>query len=157
MKKILSLIVLLVAITACEEDIKFNTPAFQGLKDNVLWKATEYNAVRGGDNSLTVTATNGFEVVTLRTAAATANIYELGVNESSKATYSLSVDGIDEVYQTGTGVGNGIIEISDDPRDTDIAGGYVTGTFRFNVVNEEGDVINFQNGVFYKVPITTFE
>ncbi len=149
---------LLVTLTSCEEDIRFNTPAFQGLKDNVLWKATEYSAVRGTDNSLTVTATNGFEVVTLRTASITpGTIYELGVNESSKATYALSVDGIEASYQTGTGLGNGLIEISDDPRDTNLAQGYITGTFRFNVVNQEGNVVNFQNGIFYKVPITAFQ
>jgi hypothetical protein len=34
-----------------------------------------------------------------------------------------------------------------------IEGNLYSGTFKFNVVNEQGTVINFINGIFYKVPI----
>lgn len=155
MKKILSLIVLLVALTSCEEDIKFNDPAMQGLKDNVLWRASDFTAVRGTDNSLTITATNGFEIVTLRTSSIDPGEYELGTGEANKATFTLSVDGIEESYQTGTNMGNGLITISALPNETDITRGFITGTFRFNALDDQDNNINFQNGVFYKVPLTS--
>jgi hypothetical protein len=28
-----------------------------------------------------------------------------------------------------------------------------SGTFKFNVVDEQGTVVNFNKGIFYKVPI----
>jgi hypothetical protein len=34
-----------------------------------------------------------------------------------------------------------------------IEGNLYTGTFKFNVVNEQGTVVNFNKGIFYKVPI----
>ncbi|AXG73436.1 hypothetical protein DVK85_03990 [Flavobacterium arcticum] len=154
MKKFLSLLVLLVAFSSCEEDIQFNTPAVQGLKDNELWKATEYRAILGGGGSLTIEATNGFETVVLKTVSSTPGMsFQLGVNEVNKATYSLNADGLSYDYQTGTDLGDGLIEISDNPIETDITKGYITGTFRFNASDEFGELVNFQNGFFYKVPI----
>jgi hypothetical protein len=148
MKKILSLLVLLVAFTSCEEDVKFNTPAVQSIKE--LWKATEFSAVKTG-NALTLTAKNGFETVILKTTSVTPGEYVLGTGVANKATYALSVDGIEEFYQTGTDLGNGLITISAD--NTDATKGYISGFFRFNAVSDAGVTINFQEGVFYKVPI----
>lgn len=149
MKKILSLLVLVVTFASCEEDVKFNDPAVQGFKDNELWRAAQYTATRGGDNSLTITATNGFEILTLRTSSINPGTYELGVSGLTKASFV--VNEIQLAYQTGVGVGDGEIEISVD--DTDLTRGYITGNFHFNAVDEEGVVLNFRDGVFYKVPI----
>ncbi|WP_297334421.1 DUF6252 family protein [Flavobacterium sp.] len=158
MKKFLSLLVLLVALTSCEEDVKFNTPAVQGLKDNELWKATEYSATLGVGGALTITATNGFETVVLRTVSSTPGMaFQLGVNDSNRASYALEADGLSFDYTTGTDLGDGLIEISDRPGETNFERGYISGTFRFNAVDETGAVVNFQNGFFYKVPITGLE
>ena len=141
------------AFSSCEEDVQFNTPAVQALKDNELWKATEYKAIIVG-GALTIEATNGFETVVLKTVSSTPGMsFQLGVNESNKATYSLEADGLSYNYQTGTDMGNGLIEISDNPNETDITKGYITGTFRFNAADESDELVNFQNGFFYKVPI----
>lgn len=153
MKKIISLIVLLVAFSSCEEDVKFNDPAVQARKDNEVWKATNFTAVRGGDNSLTVTATNGFETLTLRTESVEPGNYTLGEDQLSKASYKVQADGITMEYQTGTNVGDGLIKISNKSRETNLTKGYITGTFYFNAVDSDGDVVNFQEGIFYKIPI----
>jgi hypothetical protein len=151
MKKILSLIVLLVALSSCEEDVQFNTPAVQGLKDNELWRAAQFSAVKEANGSLTVTANNGFETVTLKTSSVDEGEYMLGINEANKASYVLNVEGTLMEYQTGTAVGDGSITII--ARDTNVAAGYITGNFKFNAEDEDGEVVNFQQGVFYKVPI----
>lgn len=153
MKKILSLIVLLTALTSCEEDVKFNNPAVQGLKDNELWKATDFTATRGADNSLTITADNGFETIMLKTQNIDPGVYTLGVDNSSKASYTLSVDGVEMFYSTGAGIGDGEITISADPSETNITAGYITGFFHFNAEDDGGDVVNFQEGVFFRVPV----
>jgi hypothetical protein len=157
MKKILSLLVLLVAFASCEEDIKFNNPAVQGLKDNELWRATEFSAEKFG-NSVVITAKNDVETVVLTlNAPAPDSVHELGVNDLNTASYNLSVDGIEDYYETGTGVGNGRIVLRG-AIDNDLVGtngkGFISGSFYFNAVNENGDIVNYQEGVFYKVPLT---
>ncbi len=153
MKKYLYLLVLLAGLTSCEEDIQFNTPTVQALKNNELWRATEFTAVKGVDNSLTIQATNGFESLVLKTADIAPGTYELGQNEVDKASYVLVVGSeLEETYQTGFDKGDGTITISSNPLET--TAGFVTGTFRFAAVSDDGSEIYFQEGVFYKVPIT---
>jgi len=154
MKKFVSLIVLLAALTSCEEDVKFNNPAVQGMKDDELWRSTEFEAVIA-DDELTITATNGFETVVLMTEATEPGEYVLGEDDINVATYDFDIDGISDFFTTGTEVGNGIIEITEENTNLESANQkYISGNFRFNAVNEEGTVVNFKDGVFYKVPVT---
>lgn len=44
---------------------------------------------------------------------------------------------------------NGEIEIQE------VQNGLFTGTYKLNAVNEEGEVVTFSEGVFYKIPIST--
>lgn len=144
---------LLVVFTSCEEDVKFNNPAVQALKDNELWKAIEYKAIIVG-NTLTIEANNGFETVTLRTNSITPGAsFNLGVNDVNRATYSLEADDLSFDYSTGTGRGDGLIRISNKPEETNIEKGFISGTFRFNAIDDSGEAVNFQNGFFYRVPI----
>lgn len=158
MKKIISLLVLLVAVTSCEEDVKFNNPAVQGLKDDELWRATDFTATITANmdgTSLTIEGDNGFETVVLKTDDTDPGTYILGETDENVASYGFDIDGISDFFSTSTGVGgNGQITISDDPSETDLEKGIISGTFRFNAVNEEGEVVNFKDGVFYRVPIT---
>lgn len=39
---------------------------------------------------------------------------------------------------------------------TEVLDGKYTGRYKFNVVDEEGQVVTFSEGVFYKVPLATF-
>ncbi|OYQ44872.1 hypothetical protein CHU92_02285 [Flavobacterium cyanobacteriorum] len=154
MKKILSLIVLLVAFASCEEDVKFNTPAVQAFKDNEVWRATNFSATRSAsNNSLTINATNGFETLTLRTISVNPGSYNLGLDELNKATFRLEADGIIRTYETGTDEDEGLIIISNRPRDTDLQRGFISGEFYFNATNETGQRVSFFEGNFYKVPI----
>lgn len=166
---------LLVAFTSCEEDVKFNDPAVQALKDNEVWKASNFTAVWNTDNSLTITATNGFETLTLKTEAASPHPcqgvpyhnpnrhdrsgcnYLLGYNQINKATYTLAADGIVKTYETGTnapaGDEEGAILIYSNSKYTNLANGFISGEFYFNAKDSNGEVVNFQQGVFYKLPV----
>lgn len=155
MKKILSLLVLMAVFTSCEEDVKFNTPAVQGFKNNERWKADDFTAVLNSSGAVIITATNEFETVVLRMRDKTPGVYTLGVNESNKASYTISeLTGVGDSFQTGTQVGVGEIIISGDARETDLARGYISGSFHFNAYNDEDEIVYFTNGVFYKVPLT---
>ncbi len=74
MKKLLSLLIILVAFSACETDVKFNDPGFQARKDNFLWRSdltaagfeSDDVTVDPNNGVMTITANKGLEIVTLK-------------------------------------------------------------------------------------------
>ncbi len=154
MKKILSLFVIAVAFSSCQDDVSFNSPAVQGYKDREVWQAGTYTATVGSDNSLTVVATRGYETLTLRTDDSAAGDYALGADEANTATFVFSADQVVEEYTTVDQDATGRISISANPLETDLSKGYITGTFRFQAVDSEGNELSFTSGHFYKLPVT---
>ena len=151
MKKIISLLVIAFVFASCSEEISRNNPAFEGLKDNVIWRAGGATGTLAANGFVTISGGLQFETLTLHTNSAQPQTYQLGVNNQSRVVFT-STAGFEEVtYTTGTGVGNGQIIIEE----YDEAGRTISGTFRFNAINTEDpdDVLNFQEGIFYKVPI----
>ncbi|TDE05876.1 DUF6252 family protein [Flavobacterium sandaracinum] len=155
MKKYLVFLVVVFAIFSCEENVSFNNPSFQGMKDNVFWRAVDAKAFLGADGSLIVEGYTGNEILTLRTTSTTIQRYPLGTSNSKTAVYVLNTGAGEVSFTTGIGIGNGEIVITeyDDEANT------VSGTFKFNAENTDGnplvgDVLNFQQGVFYKIPIS---
>jgi predicted DNA-binding protein (MmcQ/YjbR family) len=69
MKSLVCFIILL-SLGSCQEDVRFNNPSFQGLKDNVF----ESGTITSYDRSkwfLIIKAYTGNEVVTLKTTSTT--------------------------------------------------------------------------------------
>ncbi|MFT3794999.1 DUF6252 family protein [Flavobacterium sp.] len=164
MKKIVAFIVLAFALGSCSEDIKFNNQAvFQGVKDNLFWKGTDAKAVVSiGAETLTVSSTTLIETMTLDVPLpatfvnpkndATYVTYALGTSLDRTAHYVLNLDGGEYIYRTAIGIGDGEVVI------TEYDGVNVSGTFRFNAINEDSEseapeTVNVQSGVFYKVPV----
>ncbi|HEY4618713.1 MAG TPA: DUF6252 family protein [Flavobacterium sp.] len=154
MKKQILLILALFSLISCVEDVSFNNPSFQGVKDNVFWRAIESKASLDPSGSLVIEAYSGSEVITLKTTSTAAQTYVLGTSTSKTATYVRTGSDGTITFATGTGIGDGQISITEyDPENNT-----VTGTFKFNAENIDnnpsvGSVLNFQQGVFYKVPI----
>ena len=151
MKKFLSLLLVALAFTSCEDDVSFNNPSVQGEKDNVFWRASDYRAsVAGG--SLTVSAFTPYEILTLKTVSSAPGTYILGEDDLNVATYSIELDGATSTYTTGTDIGDGEIII-----DAAQAAGTISGKFKFNahITTDPlaGLVVNYQYGVFYRVPL----
>ena len=154
MKKNLLLINVVFAFISCQEDVRFNNPSLQGVKDNVFWRAIESKATKATNGSLVIEAYTGNETLTIKLDAYTEKSYFLGNSTSRTATYVLSSSTGLITFSTGFGVGDGQIVITK----YDAANNTVSGTFKFNAENTyknslAGDVVNFQQGVFYKVPV----
>jgi hypothetical protein len=154
MKKIASLLLTLIVFGSCTQDITKNNPSFQGLKDDVFWRAKDSYATIGTDGTLSITGLTQFETVTLQTASANPATYTLGVNQTNMASYVLAMGGDELIFETGTGDGDGEIKITE----YDTAKMTVSGTFRFNAINVDnnpdgGEILNFHEGNFYKVPV----
>jgi len=142
-------------LSSCTEDVKFNNPAFQTLKENVFWRAQSYKAVIDANGNLIIEGFLGFEKVTLQTASLTQKMYTLGVDNISKASYTDTFTGQEAAFSTGTNSGNGQIVVTN----YDIKTKTVSGTFKFTAVNlDENDTenpnVSFTEGVFYKVPVS---
>jgi hypothetical protein len=228
MKKIFSIVALTLLLVSCENDIKTNSPAFQGEKDNVFWRAADLKVKINAVGTVSINAYTDKELVTLTVPNAVGS-YNLGtLDQDSNASYSYNKERIFSYYKTsliqgpvfklagianaGTGYaslngnnlnttggsGNGltlniatntagaITKVSIASRGTGYKAGEVvtinggnanatvkilnimksngvveiekiegntyTGNFSFNAVDEQGNVVNFNKGIFYKAP-----
>jgi hypothetical protein len=156
MKKVFQSLLILSLFISCQEDVKFNTPALQGMKDNVFWRAIDSKATLAANGSLEIVGYTSNEKLTLKTTSTTAQVYFLGTSDSKKAIYELTDSNGTIVFNTGFGVGDGQIVITE----YDAVNNTVSGTFKFNAENTldnplAGPVVNFQQGVFYKVPVSS--
>lgn len=155
MKKYFYFLLLLIVATSCTEDVKFNNPAFQGLKDNVFWRAVTYKAAVSIEGNFVVEGSLGYEKVTLQVNNIAEKTYVLGVNNVIKASYANTFPGKESAFSTGTKKGSGQIVITD----FDAENNTISGTFKFNALNDnvtdlDNQKVTFTEGVFYKVPVT---
>lgn len=101
MKKIITLFLVSIALTSCQEDLKFSNPGFQALKDDVLWKSNDARAYISETGKLTIDAYTEYEKVTLNTASTNVGKYVLGTtNTNNFASYTSSFDDFDTEYRT---------------------------------------------------------
>lgn len=169
MRKLVSLILILTVFTSCEEDVSFNTPAFQARKDNFMWRAQDYTANYNPlDSTLVLTAYKGLEQVELSaypviivgdgtTTFFENATFELGNDANSNAFYSFADNGL--VYEFETGIAddpNGEIVLENTVNQKP---GTISGKFRFDApyvgdIPNAPERINFQTGIFYEIPIT---
>jgi len=163
MKKILPLILLVIALGSCSEDIKFNNEAvFQGVVDNVSWKGGNAKGSFDENGKLIIEAATLVDHMKLEIPEPPLNIdpknkntfvtYILGTSNIRKAYFTKAINGNTYDYETSTGVGDGQIVISQ------YDGVTISGTFRFNAKNVDPDseaapIVNVQSGVLYKVPV----
>ena len=154
MKKQILYFFLLISFVSCQDDVKFNNPSFQSIKDNVFWRAINYDATLSNTRVLTINAYTRNEIVTLKTSSIFPNTYKLGTSTSNTARYQIKTNSITTNFSTGSNFGDGeiVIEVYDELNNT------ISGKFRFNVSNIDNNplynsFVNFQQGVFYKVPV----
>lgn len=157
MKKYFLILILLFTAFSCQEDVRFNNPAFQGMKDNVLWRAVQSRATVYSGGKLVIETYTATEVVTLKNNSTAVGVYTIGTNANTTATYVYTDPSTKEsiTFSSGFEVGNGQIEITE----YDAIGQTISGTFKFNLENIfddplAGPTLNYQYGVFYKVPVT---
>jgi hypothetical protein len=156
MKKLFLIIIVLFAFISCQEDVRFNNPSLQGMKDNVFWRAIESKATLASNGSLLIEAYTGNETLTFKLDSSAKKTYFLGISNVNAVNYVLSDPSGLITFSTGFGSGDGQITITE----YDAVNNTVSGTFKFNAENTYdnplvGPVVNFQQGVFYKVPVSS--
>jgi hypothetical protein len=154
MRKPLLYIFVFIVFISCQDEVKFNSPSFEGQKDNVFWRAVDSKAILDANGSLSIEGYTRNEKLILKTTSTTPQTYPLGTSTSKMATYVLTDVNGSITFSTGDGIGNGEIVIEE----YDAVNKTVTGTFKFNAENIynnplAGPTLNFQYGHFYKVPL----
>ncbi len=154
MKKIVALLFVFVAITSCTQDITKNDPAMEAFKDDVRWRARDMFAEVAANGSVTITGLTTYETLTIKLPSLYPFVHPIGENHSRVATFTNSQEGVEAMFTSGTGFGDGEVDIDE----YDIENQTISGTFRFNLINSSDDpeapeVMNFQHGVLYKVPV----
>lgn len=106
MKKFLSLLLIIVAFSSCQEDLKTNNPSIQGLKDDVFWIANDARAYISSTGNLSIKGLTQFEELTLNTSSTAVGTYFLGTtNANNKAIYTSNFDDIALFYETNVVAG----------------------------------------------------
>jgi hypothetical protein len=155
MKKIISFFVMITLLSSCEENVKFNNPSVQGRLDNATWRAIDFQAFVDLNGALTINAYTSNQELILKTPSRNPAVYVLGENSARSASFITNFSGNQLIYATGANIGgDGQILIDE----YDAVNNTVSGEFRFNAVNIEnnplgGELLNMQNGVFYKIPV----
>ncbi len=89
MKKILSILAIVVLFSSCEQDIQTNTPGFQAKLNDVQWRANEARVAVDANGGMTITAYTPYETLELKTSATTVGTYLLGTqNGGNFASYT---------------------------------------------------------------------
>jgi len=154
MKKALYFLLLVFTFSSCTDDVKFNNPAFQTLKDNVFWRAIGYNAYAGTGGNMVIEGTLGYEKVILQIPSTAVKTYVLGSDNLTVASFLNTFPGQLADFTTGADKGTGQIVVTEFNTETNT----ISGTFKFTAPNkDESNIENpkvvFTEGVFYKIPI----
>lgn len=149
MKKIILVLTILFTFVSCTNDVTFNNPSFQGMKNGETWRATDARVILNSNGTMTVEAYSQFEIVTFEVSSANIGTRTFGVNTANVATYDVTIDGVTDSYQTGINVGSGELNITESPS----VAGKLSATFKFRGVNADGTEAGFTNGVIYSIPV----
>jgi len=155
MKKVFVSILAIFSFLSCSDEIRFNSPAMQANKQNELWRS-DFFAADIDNGGFIIEGRNAGETIQLITTSDTPGTFDLGL-ESDNVAIFIAADG--KTYSTKNAPdssiglyptsGEIIVEDidNDDPKN-------VYGTFWFYAYTADGlNVVNFNEGVFYKVPL----
>jgi hypothetical protein len=154
MKKIASLLLMFILVVSCTTDVTRNSPALEGLKDDVRWRSKSNFAELAADNSVTLTGLTPYETLSLKASSIIPGTYVFGNLAPNYASYLYTQNGDELFYTTNAVGGDGEIII----KEYDQVNRTISGTFRFNAININdnpmgGAILNYHSGIFYKVQV----
>lgn len=149
MRKVILVLLIIFSFVSCTDDVTFNDPSFQGIRNGENWRANDARVILNSNGTMTVEAYSQFEIVTFEVSSAAVGTRTFGLNASNVASYESTIDGITDTYETGVNIGNGELKITESPS----VSGKLSGTFKFRAVNQNGDEVGYTDGVIYSIPV----
>ena len=155
MKKVLLVVVLSLFMSSCSDDVVFNNPSVQGLKNNVFWRALQSKATLAKDGTIAVEAVSLKETLTLHLSSTQVKTYVLDKSAIDYVLFTSRETTPVTALTTQNGKGTGKITITE----YDAIKKTISGTFTFVIPYvatdpQESKEFYFSQGVFYKVPVT---
>ena len=153
MKKVVLLLIGILTLCGCANEVEFNSPALQGNKNHQLWRATYYDAMVSENGRLIIYGGNDYEKMTITLPSLKVGTYRLSDKSVSKIDF-VDVDLISySTSNTQDSEGTLYPEIGS-VNITKIEDNTITGDFRFIVFTEDGmNSVRFNDGIIYKVPV----
>lgn len=155
MKKLILISLVFLTIFSCGDEVKFNSPAFQGDRANQLWRAKAYSASIENNGFLTITGTNNVETINLKLPTVAEGTFVVGNVNTIEAEY---IDAFGTRFSTNNRPDDSVSvypelgEIVID--EIDFVNGTFTGTFRFLAFDDSGlNSVGYTNGIFFRVPL----
>lgn len=153
MRKLFLCLALGLVFFSCEDDAKFNDPAFQAQINYRFWQAKGAVAeIKNGD--LQIYANDGVESLTLRIPNyQLGQRYEFGVDDTNVAVYRKIVDKDTLRYKSGSNAGSGYVVLHAADQQ---APGTLSGVFVVEMKSTTDASlphVKFHEGVFYHIPI----
>lgn len=156
MKNIITIVLVVLSVLSCSDEVKFNAPVIQGHKNgNILWKA-DFKAADIDNGGFIIEGRNSGERLQLITTNDVRGTFDLGGDSNNIAIY---VDFDGTIYSTKNAPdpsisiyptsGQIIVDDidNDDPKN-------IYGTFWFYAYTSDGlKSVNFNEGVFYRTPL----
>ncbi|MDR9401350.1 MAG: DUF6252 family protein [Psychroflexus sp.] len=137
------IILLSFLLSGCSDDLGKKNQVLQGLYNDFYFRSETVSA-QINENGFLVIQAESDRTVTLQVENAETGVYEITATNNNQATFN---DGSSIFITEGEDTG-GRIEIEQ------ITNNSVFGNFFFNAkANGQGEVLNFQKGVFLEVPI----
>ncbi|WP_417370277.1 DUF6252 family protein [Gelidibacter japonicus] len=153
MRKVVLLLIAIMTLFGCGDEVQFNTPALQANKNYQLWRATYFDAVLAENGRLTINAGNKIEKLDFMLPSLQERTYSLSGISESKVVF---IDHENRSYSTANpqNPGDNLDSENGQVIITEFDGSTITGTFRFMVYSADGlHSVGFNEGVFYKIPV----
>ena len=149
MRKIILVLLIITSFVSCTDDVTFNDPSFQGIRNGENWRANDARVILNSNGTMTVEAYSQYEKVVFEVSSAAVGTRVFGLNASNVAKYESTIDGVTSTYETGIDIGNGELKITESPNVT----GKLSGTFKFRAVDNNGNEVGYTDGVIYSIPV----
>ncbi|RXG18260.1 hypothetical protein DSM03_101942 [Leeuwenhoekiella aestuarii] len=155
MRKYILVLICLLTVLSCSDDITFNSPALQGIRDTVLFRSNvqrvellQGSPLTNSVSTVKLSGTLGEESVQFNLPVYGEGVFDLEPNAPASAIY---INSAGKIFNTDfDGEGQIIVSRVEDST--------YTGTFSFRAVSViDTTEVYFTKGVFYEVPFFTAE
>jgi hypothetical protein len=103
MKKMVSLLLVLIAFSSCQEDVKFNNPGFQAYRDGILFRGIDVKAYKSTSGAISLVALAQDEELEIDVANSIIGTYYFGTtSQATSASYASSFNDLELLYETTT-------------------------------------------------------
>ncbi|MCF1191059.1 DUF6252 family protein [Mangrovimonas sp. AS39] len=157
MKKIYVLLLAVLSLVGCQDEVEFNSPAVQGRFNGDYWKAVSMTGDYDEAGRVVITARSRYETLTIRVnAPSQGQTYQLGGESGTNSRMAALELSNGDLYSTNyLNDGESFMyppdgEVTITRWNPDLR--EISGEFWFNAYNETGDeTVNFSEGVFFDI------